>query len=116
LPLRTPRFPRTGTRGGLGRLPRSAKMLEPTALLISQDASLIGAVREALGSVSKLSVRNVEPAEGAPAQLQRPDVVLLLLHLTRGGSAAAVGQLLQAPAARRSPLPVTARPADSQPQ
>jgi DNA-binding NtrC family response regulator len=81
-------------------------MPESTALLITRDSSLVGAVREALGAVSNLSLRIAEPAERAAPELQRHDVVLLLVHLTRDGSAAAVEQQLKFAAARRSPVPV----------
>src|SRR5262249_57779097 len=115
-PLRTSRFPRTCPRGGLGRLLWSRGMLEPAALLMTRDSSLVSAVREALKAVSNLGLRIVESADRVPPELQRLDVVLLLVHLSRDGSAAAVEQLLKSVATCRRPVPVIVLGDQNQPE
>jgi two-component system response regulator HydG len=77
---------------------------ETTALLISNDPSLVEAVRGVIGSVAGLRLETVDSLAAACSQVKRKDVVLLLPHLAAEKDVGEVTRLLQAVSAARSPI------------
>jgi DNA-binding NtrC family response regulator len=70
-------------------------MATPTALLITRDASLVGPVQEAIGSVAHLGLRTVADVEDVYSLVRGPEVALLLLHIPRSAGPAPAQQLLK---------------------
>src|SRR5690349_8861053 len=81
-------------------------MLDSTVSIISEDASLIEAVRGVIGSVSHLRLQVFATIDDVRARLDNGESALLICHLAQGAQVAEVTQLLRAIAATSRPTPL----------
>jgi DNA-binding NtrC family response regulator len=70
-------------------------MNDPTALLVSRDASLQKSAEEAIGSIHGLRLQVVPTFDDALGLLRAPELTVLLAHLTAAGDSAKMADLLQ---------------------
>src|SRR5262249_48281003 len=103
----TPRDQRPPPPRGLGLSGSEPDLMAmPTALLITRDASLVGPVQEAIGSVAHLGLRTVADLEDVYSLVRGPEVALLLLHIPRSAGPAPAQQLLKYVAGLRRQIAV----------
>src|SRR6059058_3259160 len=78
----------------------------PTALLVSGDASLVEAVHEAIGSIGDLDLVVAPGAAEAHHDMSRHRVALLLVHQDSVGDAEEITRLTEALAGTNRSLPM----------
>ena len=79
-------------------------MHDATALLISPDVSLRRSVEDAAGSVSHLQLQTIPTLKDAGERLRRPDLSLLLAHLSSDNDAVQTTSVLRDLALERRPV------------
>jgi DNA-binding NtrC family response regulator len=79
--------------------------LDPTALLVSTDTSLIEAVQGVIGSIGSLGLMVIPRVDVAHTAMARVGVALMLVHQECAGDVGAVTRLLRAIAEAKRPLP-----------